>query len=254
MADGTFLPPWLTRDYDPVGTFMRAYQTGAQISEAQTRLAEQQRQANMEAQARQEQLQATMLRAMTETAVQKEYQQQQIALRQQDLAQEKMRADALAKQAADSLAERIAHDQAMEQLRQAEVMRPSMPEEVEVGGIPLLYSPKTGRFERKEKDVVTPQEKGQEYLNKLELTRTDKALAAARAKETDPNLSAAEKPTPEQIRELENLYAQRAGALTNAPALPFTPPKSTNEVIRVTKDGRRAVFDADTKKFLRYAD
>ena len=31
------------------------------------------------------------------------------------------------------------------------------------------------------------------------------------------------------------------------------PPPSTNEVIRVTKDGRQAVFDADTKQFLRYA-
>src|SRR5574342_1051363 len=113
MPEGLFLPPWLTRDMDPVGTFMRAYQTGAQISEAQARLAEQQRQANMEAQARQEQLQANMLRALTETAVQKEYQQQQIALRQQDLAQEQARNEALGQQAAESLAARIANEQAM---------------------------------------------------------------------------------------------------------------------------------------------
>lgn len=118
MAD---IPPWLSRDYDPVGAFMHAFQTGAQISEAQSRLAEQQRQANMEAQARSEQLQATMLRAMTETAVQKEYQQQQIALRQQELAQEKQRYDALGEQAAASLAARIANEQAMQDLRARDI-------------------------------------------------------------------------------------------------------------------------------------
>lgn len=120
MAD-IVIPPWLSRDYSPVETFMRAYQTGAQISEAQARLAEQQRQADMEAQARQEQLQANVLRAMTETAVQKEYQQQQIALRQQDLAQEKARYDALGEQAAASLAARIQNEEAMRALREREV-------------------------------------------------------------------------------------------------------------------------------------
>jgi hypothetical protein len=31
-------------------------------------------------------------------------------------------------------------------------------------------------------------------------------------------------------------------------------PETVNEVIRLTKDGRKAVFNADTKKFIRYAD
>lgn len=120
MAD-IIIPPWLHPQADPVATFLHAFQTGAQISEEQTRLAEQQRQANMEAQARSEQLQSNMLRAMTETAVQKEYQQQQIGLRQQELAQEKQRYDALGQQAAASLAARIQNEQALRDLRERDI-------------------------------------------------------------------------------------------------------------------------------------
>lgn len=38
------------------------------------------------------------------------------------------------------------------------------------------------------------------------------------------------------------------------PAAAHAPAASTNEVVRVTKDGKRAVFDSKTKQFLRYAD
>ncbi len=37
-------------------------------------------------------------------------------------------------------------------------------------------------------------------------------------------------------------------------AAPLLSKPSTNEVIRTTKDGRKAVFDADSKQFIRYAD
>jgi len=48
------------------------------------------------------------------------------------------------------------------------------------------------------------------------------------------------------------------GSIPMNPAYPHAndvaaPPPSTNEVIRVTKDGRHAVYDANTKQFLRYA-
>jgi len=33
-----------------------------------------------------------------------------------------------------------------------------------------------------------------------------------------------------------------------------SPLPSANEIVRLTKDGKRAIFDADTKKFIRYAD
>jgi hypothetical protein len=50
---------------------------------------------------------------------------------------------------------------------------------------------------------------------------------------------------------------QRLAALTGEPRQPATAPtgeSAGNEVTRVTKDGRKAVFDATTKKFLRYAN
>lgn len=226
MADLT-IPPWISRDYDPVGTFMRAYQTGAQISEAQTRLAEQQRQANMEAQARQEQLQSNMLRAMTETAVQKAYQDQSISLHQQQLAETKARNDELAQKAAADVAERIRHNQMLEALRLAEVTRQAaQPEEIEVGGVPLLWSPETGRFERKEKIPTRPSigEQAAKTVWETEYKQTAKDLATARKQQADELLPMTQREEirtntiPALIDQYKSLTAR-----TNAP-LPNLPP------------------------------
>lgn len=62
--------------------------------------------------------------------------------------------------------------------------------------------------------------------------------------------------TPEDIADYFKKHPEEqespAGAL-GAAAAP-SPLRSKNEVIRTTKDGRIAVFDAVTRKFLRYAD
>jgi hypothetical protein len=68
----------------------------------------------------------------------------------------------------------------------------------------------------------------------------------------------------ESRRVLGSLYQQaaqlRAGSARPGAApspAPFTPPASTqttNTVIRRTKSGRRAIFDATSRKFIRYAD
>lgn len=114
MAD-IVIPPWLHPQGDPVSTFLHAFQTGAQISEEQTRLAEQQRQANMEAQARSEQLQSNMLRAMTETAVDKAYKDQTLQLHHAQLEEQKKRNADLQQKAMMDVFARRAHDAAMEQ-------------------------------------------------------------------------------------------------------------------------------------------
>lgn len=113
MADGIALPPWLTPRYDPVEAWQRAFATGAQISEAQSRLAEQQRQANMDYQARQEQLQANILRAQADLEVKKEYDSQTLALHQAQLAETQRRNTAMADKAASDLAERMAYHNAL---------------------------------------------------------------------------------------------------------------------------------------------
>lgn len=76
----TEIPPWLTRDYDPVGSYIRSYQIGAQIGEAQTRIAEQQRQADMEHAAKQEAMQANILKAQQEMLMEKAYKDAQLSL------------------------------------------------------------------------------------------------------------------------------------------------------------------------------
>lgn len=257
MPEGTFLPPWLTRDYDPVGAFLHAFQTGAQISEEQTRLAEQQRQANMEAQARSEQLQANMLRAMTETAVQKEYQQQQIGLRQQELAQEKQRYDALGQDAAARIAETMRHNQMMEALRQTQLEGDVEPELMEKGGKQFLVNRKTGHFQ----ELRDPNRAFQQGVARMEAGNVLKQLNTARAKQNEEGVSASERERlQKQIDALSAQYGATIGPWTNAPAPMVPGPQSAvptssgNEVVRRTKDGKLAVFDSITKKFLRYAD
>lgn len=222
MPEGLFLPPWLTRDYSPVETFMRAYQTGAQISEAQARLAEQQRQANMEAQARQEQLQANMLRAMTETAVQKEYQQQQIALRQQDLAQEKARYDALGEQAANDLAEQIRHNQEMEAFRQAEVQRNVTPELMNIGGRDVVINPKTGHFQM----LFDPNRQFQQSLARAEAADILKRKHTLEAKQKEEGVEETKrKDFQKQIDALSAEYGAKLAPWTNAPLSNLAPPR-----------------------------
>lgn len=55
---------------------------------------------------------------------------------------------------------------------------------------------------------------------------------------------------------VKNYLKQSGVAPTNAPPpeIPAADRPQVQEVIRVTKDGKRAVFDANTKRFLRYAD
>lgn len=57
-----------------------------------------------------------------------------------------------------------------------------------------------------------------------------------------------------QIKALEDKAASiRSGAGTAPAPAPAPAPRGKNEVVRVTKDGRKAIFDSETKKFLRYA-
>jgi hypothetical protein len=57
-----------------------------------------------------------------------------------------------------------------------------------------------------------------------------------------------------QAQQVRTRTATPAAAPTPAPFTPPTPAQGTNTVIRRTKSGRRAIFDAATKKFIRYAD
>lgn len=111
MAASSQLPPWLTTSYDPIGAFQRSLQIGAQIGEAQTRIAEQQRQANMEHAAKQQAMQANILKAQQEMEMEKAYREQQLSLESARLEETKQRNLQAALQAAASLKERAAYHQ-----------------------------------------------------------------------------------------------------------------------------------------------
>lgn len=75
-------------------------------------------------------------------------------------------------------------------------------------------------------------------------------------KETDKKVRDILKRAPRpdaDIDALDGRPASEPGA-SPTPAAPQAKPLAPNEVIRVTADGRSAVFDSTTRKFLRYAD
>lgn len=228
--------PWLLRDYDPVGTYLKAFQTGASISAEQTRLAEQQRQANMDYMAKQEAMQQNILKAQVELQMEKAYREQRMSLENAQLEETKRRNDLVAQQAVASLAERMQQNQMMQQLRTSgleETQRHNVAMETKpvphfAGGGVSVYNPETGEVEViKEPDakpLMTPKAAMDLYFN-----------PATRA------MIESENP------ELANTLKQIAGGVAGTNATPRT-------VIRTTKDGRRVVFDAVTKQPLRFAD
>lgn len=111
--------PWLLRDYDPVGTYLKAFQTGASISAEQTRLAEQQRQANMDYMAKQEAMQQNILKAQVELQMEKAYREQRMSLENAQLEETKRRNDLVAAQAADEVKARMEQNAIMNSLRAA---------------------------------------------------------------------------------------------------------------------------------------
>lgn len=241
------IPPWLdTRQYDPVGTFMRAYQTGAQISEAQTRLAEQQRQANMEAQARQEQLQQTALHDMVNIQVQKAYHDQQASLENERLKEAKGRNTALAEQAAGRLAEQIRHNQMMESIGQARVEGEVTPELMNIAGKQFLVNRKTGHFQQ----LTDPTERERYGIAKAEQGVILKQLATNRAKQGEEGADPAEiAKLKEREKSLADQYAASVAPWTNAPAvnIPGPAPTATGRIRVKSPSGKIGTIPASQR-------
>lgn len=78
MPDGITIPPWLAPKADEAENFLRGYQTGAQISEAQSRLAVQSQQVAEQS-----------LRRQQELEIDKAYKQAMLQMNQSELAERK---------------------------------------------------------------------------------------------------------------------------------------------------------------------
>jgi hypothetical protein len=99
------IPPWLEQQRaDPSGEFIRAFQAGAQISEAQARMDQSAQQTGLELALRQQTLQEESARRSQELAMTKAYHDATIGVRKQQLAQAKEINDMKIKQAARSFA------------------------------------------------------------------------------------------------------------------------------------------------------
>jgi hypothetical protein len=97
-------------------------------------------------------------------------------------------------------------------------------------------------------DELSPQGK-QRAIDQLQARQAQLAIRMADAVGTQEEKA--------KMAQVLDEVEQRLAALTGEPRQRVTAPageSSGNEVTRVTKDGRKAVFDATTKKFLRYAN
>jgi hypothetical protein len=123
------------------------------------------------------------------------------------------------------------------------------PRLVNIGGREVLVSDITGKY-----DVLpnTTDSRLSERMQAIDRT-------ALQRRKTDITKALANYLTPDvkefYTQELESINNQLSGG-SAAPEATAEPAKSeaAEEVERLTKDGRRAIFDAKTKKFLRYAE
>jgi hypothetical protein len=118
--------------------------------------------------------------------------------------------------------------------------------ETTLGGRKFALSPDTGAFQALPTDELTPAEK-QRYIAGLYGQR--RQLLASKASTLD---DAVKPQIDEELARLDD-ELQAMGARP-APAKPAAAAPAGAEVVRMTKDGRKAVFNAETKQFLRYAN
>lgn len=114
------MPSWIMPS-DPAAELLRGVQTGAQIGEAQSRLAEAEKRSAMENQIEQQRLQQNALLEKARLQTQGEYQKQRIALDNERLKEVAANNAARTSDAAMRLQELSAHNQEMERLRGLEV-------------------------------------------------------------------------------------------------------------------------------------
>lgn len=242
------LPPWLTRDYAPVESYIRSYAIGAQIGEAQTRIAEQQRQANMEHAAKQQALQANILKAQQEMLLEKAYKDQQLSLENARLTEMGQRNAAEAQHAAAVLREteaRNAIQAAMATRRMTETERHNRALENKAqlfhwqGGV-RRYNPETGAMET----LSEPQTKAKPTESEIQAKKSlDYAFDEMRKFKIAPK---SEEEARQIIPELERLGGNIDRAqktldevrARNKTSVPIPPPTTTATTTGMPPEGK----------------
>lgn len=125
---------------------------------------------------------------------------------------------------------------------------PYKPEEFEAGGIKGIVSPRTGSIHTTQNPSGLKFEERLQLLDRKGLLDERRSLISARAVAFTPE---------------DKQYYQTQLDAIDARLKPASPERgkaegasapTANEVTRITADGRTAIFDGKTKKFLRYAE
>lgn len=254
------IPPWITAasNYDPVGAYIRSYQIGASIGEAQTRIAEQQRQANMEHAAKQQAMQANILKAQQEMLLEKAYKDQQLSLENARLTEMQQRNAAEAQHAAAVLREteaRNAIQAAMATRRMTETERHNRATEERLGtgkdygdiiteqlpgGATAAYRPGSPGLHILPTGTDKIAAARQMAADKADLSMAQRELQNARAREADPNLDPALKAEAgKKAAQAAADYAAVMGRMTNAPIAAATT-TTTAEKFNSEDEARKA--------------
>lgn len=279
------LPSWLNQPTDTAGEFTRGLSLGATIAQESNRLQMQAQAQEMEAAVTAERLKRESLRQQQELEMRKAYQQAMVGLRQSQLenaakvtalkttqaaqrfAAQKKYQDLVAggmdaAQAALQLGPELGLSMGgMGSLARAVKPAPSVAEPTVrtfgKSGAEFLEVPHPGGWKQympiRDEAAMSNAERGQILR---ELNTEEKGITenyAGDITKYKPKNKASEDQWNADKRRLREIKEQKQELL---PALRGgnVPRGTKGEVVRTTKEGRKAVFDAETKKFLRYAD
>lgn len=270
------LAPWLTPSTDTATEYSRGIQTGAQIAQERNRMQMQAEQAAMNAAIRQQEAERDSIRQQQKILMEKAYQDAQIGLRKQQLEQQAAVTELRTQQAARRFAAQRSYQQrVMAGEDPAKVMLeigPSMTDNISGFGSLYKAAQPTPDFEPITRTVgkadlveIAPHRWQQIVRSKQEvpgqLTQKERAQIAELRDERKllakqiGNPALAEFMPPEQYKGATNRLAQINREIKDIVQEPETQKGlAPNEIIRLGKDGRRVVFDKNTKQALRYAD
>ncbi len=237
---------------------MSAAASAAQLGMEQKRLAATEKQMAMQHQLREDMLASNFQRAQTQSAVARAYHEAMIGLGKQRLADTAAKTAQVHKDAAQALSDTQNFSMFIAgggSIAEGMAKYPRANPRT----VSLLTRPNAGQTENIERRTDVPaapatpgspaQPASKGYLGGMLF-----GLGAHPAIPAVPAQPAAYKTTLSETMKVppgtDPASVFKSATATNAPPTATAP----KEIVRMTKDGKKAVFDADTKKFLRYAD
>lgn len=266
--------PWIQPPESIAGRYLQGVQIGNQIANQRAQLAEAQNRSALQASLQQQELQQQALAQQQRLEVQKAYNQQAIALRQQQLQDAEQLNLIRVQQAARALTLRQRYTQRVAQGEAPAKVLLEMGPELGIGeqAMAAAFRSLTPKTVPTPPQVIT--QDGQKFWQITEPSGAVRIQAFPQTKTTTPKMSEFDKAemqtdlaalkaiqnqigqaspnvAPKFIKGLQDRADQLREKLEEKWGNKLPP---VQEVIRIDQHGRKVVFDAKTKKALRYAD